>query len=229
MSSKNGATGTGAVLLDVDGTLVDSNYQHVQAWSQAFRDAGHPVDMWRIHRAIGMGSAELLAAVAGEAAADIGEQVKARHSELFADMGDQLRRFDGVHELVAALGERDVRVVLATSADPDELERLLEVLDLEGQLHAVTSAKDVERAKPNPDLVQAALEASGMRADRAVFVGDTVWDVRAAHAAHVPCVGVRTGGIGPQELSEAGAHEVYDDVVGLVENLETSLLARAWA
>lgn len=222
-------TVTGAVLLDVDGTLVDSNYQHVDAWSRAFREAGHPVDSWRVHRAIGMGSAELLQELAGDETERIGEQVKERHSKHFASTRDQLRRLAGVHELIDTLNSRGVRVVLATSADPDELEHLLEVLELGDRVHAITSAQDVDRAKPNPDLVNAALSASGMSADRAVFVGDTVWDVKAAQAAGVPCIAVRTGGIGPQELTEAGAQEVYDDVVGLVENIDFSLLASIWA
>lgn len=223
-----GDSPAGAVLLDVDGTLVDSNYQHVDAWSRAFREVGFPVDSWRVHRAIGMGSAELLRELAGGEAERIGDEVKERHSKHFASTLDQLRRFEGVHDLIEKLNERGVRVVLATSADPNELEHLLEVLELGDRVHAITSAQDVDRAKPNPDLVDAALAASGVGAEKAVFVGDTVWDVKAADAAGVPCVAVRTGGIGPQELSEAGAQEVYDDVVALVDNLESSLLSCTW-
>lgn len=214
------------VLLDVDGTLVDSNYLHVDAWVRAFADVGIAVDAWRVHGAIGMGSTQLVDALAGDDADRVREAVTGGHSAYYAEDADRLRTFDGARELVRELAARGARPVLATSASPDELERLLAVLDVEQELHAVTSAEDVETAKPEPDLVHAALEAAGAAPEDAVFVGDSVWDVKAAASAGVPCVAVRSGGIGADELRAAGAIAVYDDVAALLADLDASPLGR---
>ncbi|MBT0995256.1 HAD family hydrolase [Cellulomonas sp. DKR-3] len=215
------------VLLDVDGTLVDSNYLHVDAWVRAFADVGMAVDAWRVHRAIGMGSTQLVDKLAGDDADRVREAVVDAHSSYYAEDTDRLRAFDGARELVRALADRGARPVLATSAAPDELERLRAVLDVEEELHDVTGGGDVESAKPEPDLVQVALEAADAAPDEAVFVGDTVWDVEAAGRAGVPCVAVRSGGIGDDELTGAGAIAVYDDVAALLADLDASpLVAR---
>ncbi|MFY9805846.1 MAG: HAD family hydrolase [Pseudonocardiaceae bacterium] len=219
----------GAVLFDIDGTLVDSNYLHVDAWMQALRAVGHPVDAWRIHRGQGMGSSELLATLLGEVAEQVGSQAKQRHSELYLRSSELLRAFDGARELVAAVAQRGVKVVLATSAAPDELERLRSVLDIEDAVAEITAADDVEAAKPAPDLVQVALHRAGVTADRAVFLGDTVWDVQACGKAGVTCVGVLTGGISAAELTEAGAVAVYDDCRALLRDLDASPLAAVWS
>ncbi|MGB8963597.1 MAG: HAD family hydrolase [Pseudonocardiaceae bacterium] len=219
----------GAVLFDIDGTLVDSNYLHVDAWMQALRAVGHPVDAWRIHRGQGMGSSELLATLLGEVADQVGSQAKQRHSELYLQSSELLRAFDGARELVAAVAQRGVKVVLATSAAPDELERLRSVLDIEDAVAEITAADDVEAAKPAPDLVQVALHRAGVTADRAVFLGDTVWDVQACGKAGVTCVGVLTGGISAAELTEAGAVAVYDDCRALLRDLDASPLAAVWS
>ncbi|MGB9279349.1 MAG: HAD family hydrolase [Pseudonocardiaceae bacterium] len=219
----------GAVLFDIDGTLVDSNYLHVNAWMQALRAVGHPVDAWRIHRGQGMGSSELLATLLGEVAEQVGSQAKQRHSELYLQSSELLRAFDGARELVAAVAQRGVKVVLATSAAPDELERLRSVLDIEDAVAEITAADDVEAAKPAPDLVQVALHRAGVTADRAVFLGDTVWDVQACGKAGVTCVGVLTGGISAAELTEAGAVAVYDDCRALLRDLDASPLAAVWS
>ncbi|MCK6210580.1 HAD family hydrolase [Georgenia sp. EYE_87] len=217
----------GAVLLDADGTLVDSNYLHVDAWSRAFAQVGHPVDAWRIHRRIGMGSELLVPELLGEdAAREVGARVRELHADLYGRTADRLRRLDGVVELVRALHERGQRVVVSTSASPDELEHLRRVLDLD--VDGVTAAADVEDAKPAPDLVRAALDTAGVTADRAVFVGDSVWDVEACGRAGVPCVGVLTGGISAAELTDAGAVAVYRSVAELGERLDDSPLARLW-
>lgn len=218
----------GAVLLDIDGTLADTNYVHTFAWARAFREVGHPVDAWRIHRRIGMGGELLLAELLGDRLEELGEQAKERHTRYYAQAEEEIHRFDGVPELVAALKERGARVVLATSASPDELEILERVLGIVDDVDAVTSAGDVEEAKPDPDLVQTALDAVSADAERAVFVGDTVWDVEAAARAGVPCVGVLTGGIGEAELTEAGAVAVYRSVAELLAGLDSSPLRRAW-
>ncbi|MDM7829801.1 HAD family hydrolase [Cellulomonas edaphi] len=220
------ATDQPVVLLDVDGTLVDSNYLHVDAWLRAFADVGIAVDGWRVHRCIGMGSTQLVDALAGDDADRVRDAVEEAHSSYYAAASDMLRAFDGARELVRELADRGARPVLATSASPDELERLRAVLDVEQELHAVTSAQDVEEAKPEPDLVRVALAAADASPQDAVFVGDTVWDVEAARRAGVPCVGLRSGGIGDDELREAGAVAIYDDAAALLADLDGSPLVR---
>ncbi len=218
----------GAILFDIDGTLVDSNYLHVNAWLRALQAVGHPVDAWRIHRGQGMGSSELLATLLGETAEQVGSLAKQQHSELYQQSSQLLRAFDGARELVAAVAQRGVKVVLATSAASDELELLRSILDVEDTVAEITAAEDVETAKPAPDLVQVALQRAGVAADRAVFVGDTVWDVQACGKAGVACVGVLTGGISAAELTDAGAVAVYEDCRALLRDLDTSPLAAVW-
>lgn len=218
----------GAVLLDIDGTLVDSNYLHVHAWVQAFADVERPVDAWRVHRAIGMGSSLLLAALLGEDADRLGPEAKRRHTEHYGDLAGLQRPFAGARELVRAVTDRGARAVLATSAAPQELERLRAVLDVDDLLTGITSDKDVEEAKPDPDLVLSALDVADVAPDRAVLVGDAVWDVQAAARADVACVGVLTGGVSEAELREAGAVAVYRDVATLLDQLDDSPLARTW-
>lgn len=222
------APSPGAVLLDIDGTLVDSNYLHVHAWVRAFAEVEHPVDAWRVHRAIGMGSSLLLAALLGEDADRLGPEAKRRHTHHYAELADLQRPFDGARELVHAVTERGARAVLATSAAPEELERLRAVLDVDDVLTGITSDKDVAEAKPDPDLVLSALDVADVTADRAVLVGDAVWDVQAAGRAGVPCVGVLTGGVSEEELRDAGAVAVYRDVATLLGELDDSPLARTW-
>ena len=220
--------GPGAVLFDIDGSLVDSNYLHVHAWAQAFADAGHPVDAWRIHRSIGMGSPQLLAELLGDEADRLEEQVVTGHADRYAELTPLLRPFAGARELVQAVSERGAVVVLASSAAPEELERLRAVLDLEDTLDAITASEDVEAAKPEPDVVGVALEKAGCSAEGSVFLGDSVWDVVAARRAGVPCVGLLTGGTSAAELTEAGAVAVYDDVATLLAELDESPLAVTW-
>ena len=205
-----------AVLLDVDGTLVDSNYLHVQAWSRACLDVERAVPSWRVHRAIGMDSTKLVSALLGDDAHRLGHRVKARHAEHYQDLSGLLQPLPGARELVHALSSAGVEVVLATSASPDELERLRSVLDIDVDLTAVTDADDVATAKPAPDIVSVALARAGVGAERALFVGDATWDVEAAGKAGVPCVAVRTGGVGVDELRTAGAAGVYDDAADLL-------------
>ena len=159
---------------------------------------------------------------------ELGDAAKDRHSRYYAEAADNVHRFDQVPELIAAINERGARVVLASSASPAEMEILERILDVSDAVHAITSAQDVESAKPDPDLVHTALEAAGVPAERAVFVGDTVWDVEAAERAGVPAVGVLTGGISAAELTEAGAVEVYTSVAEILEKLDSTPLRRAW-
>jgi HAD superfamily hydrolase (TIGR01509 family) len=218
----------GAVLFDIDGTLVDSNFLHVHAWALSFAEAGHAVDSWRIHRAIGMGSTQLLAELLGDDADRIGEQVSEGHASRYAELADRLRPFDGAGDLVRAVSARGAATVLATSAPPDELEKLRAVLELDDALDAITGDEDVEEARPEPELVEVALRKAGVPADRAMFVGDAVWDVVAAQRAGVRCVGLLTGGTSAAELTGAGAIAVYDDAAHLLRELGTSPLATLW-
>jgi HAD superfamily hydrolase (TIGR01549 family) len=223
---------TGAVLLDVDGTLVDSNYLQVDAWVRAFADHGIEVDAWRVHQTLGQAGPQLIERIADERGieldGDLADRVADAHSRHADESAGLLRAFDGARELVRAIRDHGARPVLATSASPDTLDRLRAVLDVEDELHAVTSSEDVEVSKPEPDLVHVALDAAGVGPQDAVFVGDSVWDVVAARRAGVPCVAVLSGGIAAHELSAAGAVAVYDDVAALLAGLDDSPLARAW-
>ncbi|MCU1432122.1 MAG: family hydrolase [Actinotalea sp.] len=229
MTPPNDQPPTGAVLFDIDGTLVDSNYLHVHAWTQAFADGGHPVDAWRVHRGMGMGSELLLPELLGERlAAEVGDDLKDQHAKAYADLAPLLRPFDGARALIRAVAERGARTVLATSASPDELEKLRAVLDVDDDVDGITSAEDVDDAKPAPDLIHAALDLAGVPPERAVMVGDAVWDVVAAERAGVPCVCVLTGGTSEADLREAGAVAVYRDVATLLAELDASPLATTW-
>ncbi|WP_375384300.1 HAD family hydrolase [uncultured Microbacterium sp.] len=212
----------GAVLLDIDGTLVDSNYLHVDAWDRAFVAAEHPVEMWRIHRAIGMDSGKLIERLLGDDAAAVGEAVKAEQGRLYMEMTDRLRVIKGARELIQELSRRGHAVVLATSAPKDELAVLLSVLDVGGAVDKVTSGEDVSAAKPDPGPIQIALERASVSAEQAVMIGDSVWDVEAANRAGVKSIGVLAGGYSEDELLSAGASAVYDDVADLLEKLDQS-------
>ncbi|MFE9581150.1 HAD family hydrolase [Nocardia sp. NPDC006044] len=215
-----------AVLFDIDGTLVDSNYLHARAWHRAFREAGATVPTWRIHRAIGMDGDSLIQTLAGDLDDDAAERADDLHSRFYLDSADELTLLPGAREVLAGLHDRGLRVLLATSAPPDELSVLRKLLDSESVLYAVTSGEDVDTAKPDPTIVQIALDRAGVPPDRAVFVGDTVWDIRASAAVGVPTVGVLSGGISRAELEAEGATFVCDDVAHLLRELEHSPVAR---
>lgn len=208
-----------AALFDIDGTLVDSNYLHVRAWSLAFADVGHRVDDWLIHRSIGLDSDKLLAECLGDQADELGDRASDGHTEHYLALTGELRPFAGARELLRHVAEAGSAVVLATSAPDDELTILREVLNADRWITAATSADDAETAKPAPDIVQVALEKAAVPADQAVFIGDTVWDGKAAAATGVPFVAVRSGGIGEDELRAAGARRVYRDVAEIRDRL----------
>lgn len=203
-----------AAILDIDGTLVDTNYQHAIAWYQAFREHDVRLPVWRIHRHIGMGGDQLVAALAGEELErDLGDDIRAAEKALYLAMIQMTEPLEGARELIEDLKREGRRVVLASSAKPQEVEHYLDVLDARELADDWTTAGDVERTKPSPDLVLAALEKLGTR--EAVMVGDTPWDVEAAGGAGVPTVAVRTGGFSVDELREAGAVAVFDSIVEL--------------
>jgi HAD superfamily hydrolase (TIGR01509 family) len=215
-----------AVLFDIDGTLVDSNYLHIDTWDRAFSKTGHPVDIWRIHRAIGMDSAELLKALLKDDPDGVGDAAKELHGAWYKAEAGRLRPFDGAAELIRSLLRRGVKVVLATSAPEDELQILLDVLGLAEDEVATTSSSDVETAKPEPGIIEAALEKAGVAPDRAVMVGDTIWDVIAAKRAGVATIGLRSGGVAEEELTGAGAIEVHDDTRALLKSGADTVLGR---
>lgn len=218
-----------AVLFDIDGTLVDSNFLHVESWARAFHELDLRVSAWRIQRMIGADSDELLSTLIGDEPDDVQSRAKDLHSEFYEQLGPRLNVIDGARELVAAIAARGVRVVLATSAPEDELERLLPVLDIDDSTYAVTSGDDVETAKPRPDIIEVALEKGRIDAAAAVMIGDSVWDIVAAGRAGVTSIGLLSGGTGEADLLEAGAVAVYDDVSDLLEALDASPVAALWA
>jgi HAD superfamily hydrolase (TIGR01509 family) len=182
------------------------------------------VDSWRIHRAIGMDSEKLLHELGGEDP-ELADRAKELHDRLYPELAGRLRPFGGARELVAELSSRGVTVVLATSAPQNELKNLRAVLDVEDSISVVTSSNDVETAKPEPDIVEVALERANVASDAAIMVGDTVWDVKAAARAGVRCVGVLSGGVSEAELRDAGAIAVYPDVATLLGGLDASPLS----
>lgn len=211
-----------AVLFDIDGTLADSNYAHIDAWWRAFRAVGESVDAWRVHRAIGMDSSMLLEELLPDASDEVRDTAKQFHTAFYSEHMPQLRLLPGARELLAGVAARGHAVVLATSAPQNELDRLLDLLDAGEWVSVVTSGEDVEQAKPDPGIVRIALERAGVDADHAVMVGDAMWDVESSGRVGVTCIGVMTGGIGGDELRGAGAAAVYDDAAALLADLDDS-------
>jgi HAD superfamily hydrolase (TIGR01509 family) len=209
-----------AVLFDIDGTLVDSNYAHVDAWCRACHAAGQDVDAWRVHRAIGMDSARLLEDILGSSDSDLASTAKEHHTAYYAEHQPALHVFAGARELLAEVARRGHAVVLATSAPESELTVLRGLLDSEDVITAVTSSEDVDEAKPSPGIIQVALDRVGVDPANAVMVGDAMWDVEASGKVGVACIAVRSGGIGADELREAGAAAVVDDVAELLRTID---------
>ena len=213
-----------AVLFDIDGTLVDSNYLHVHAWQRAFAEVGLPVQAWHIHRSIGMDGATLVDELSQGAPGDVQKRLKDLHTRYYQAGATLLTTLPGARRLLRTVAERDLQVVLATSAPEDELALLRSTLDCDDVVSAITSSADVEQAKPNPGIVEVALAEAGVSAERAVFVGDAVWDVEASGRAGVPCIAVLSGGVSRCELEEAGAAAVFDDAEDLREHLDDTVI-----
>ena len=212
-----------AALLDVDGTLVDTNYHHTIAWYRAFREHGLALPIWRIHRAIGMGGDQLVPALVPRIDSQLHGAVEETRSERYKELLDEVQALEGAHELLEDLNGRGVTVVLASSSPQDELDHYLDLLDARELADAWTTKDDVDATKPEPDLVHAALDKAGTR--DGVMVGDTRWDVEAARKAGVETVCVMTGGWSREELLEAGAAEVYESIAELRQNLEKAPLS----
>ena len=213
-------------VLDVDGTLVDSNYHHALAWYRAFRSLGETVPVWRLHRSIGMGGDKLVAAVGGDELEErIGDQVRTRWEEEVQPLLGELSPLPGARDLLVAIRERGHRLVLASSGKADQVEVYLDLLDARDLAEAWTTSDDVEASKPEPDLLRVALQKLGEPEDApSVVVGDSVYDVEAARRAGMPAYVVRSGGFGDDELRTAGAVELYDTPADLTAALETTPL-----
>jgi HAD superfamily hydrolase (TIGR01549 family) len=207
-----------AAILDIDGTLVDSNYFHAVAWYRAMRAHGHSLPMWRIHRAIGMGGDQMIGALLGDDVEEReGDEIRATEKDRYFELIDEVQPLEGARELVEDLHRSGHRVVLASSAKPDEVDHYLDLLDARELADAWTTSGDVENTKPEPDLVNSALDKIG--GGPAVMVGDSVYDCEAARNAGVDTIAVLTGGFSDSELIKAGAVIVFASIVELRERL----------
>jgi HAD superfamily hydrolase (TIGR01549 family) len=212
-----------AAILDIDGTLVDTNYHHALAWYRAFRRHGEQLPLWRIHRHIGMGGDQLVESLCGEAfERDKGDDVRAAEQERYAELIGEVAPFEGSRELIVDLKDSGHAVVLASSAKSDEVDHYLDLLDARELVDAWTDSSDVEDTKPEPDLVQVAMEKAGT--GDAVMVGDSTWDCEAAGRAGIQTVAVRTGGFSDGELRDAGALMVFESIAELRERVRETPL-----
>jgi HAD superfamily hydrolase (TIGR01549 family) len=211
-------------VLDVDGTLVDTNYHHAIAWYRAFRQHELTLPVWRIHRHIGMGGDQLVAALAGQRVEDRqGDSIRASETALYADLIGEVQPFADARRLMELLDGRGHRLVLASSGKRDEVDHYLDLLDARDLVEAWTTSADVERTKPDPDLVVTAIDKVG--GGEAVMVGDSTFDCQAAARAGVPTLAILTGGFSEQELREAGAASVFESLSELCEHLDETPLA----
>jgi HAD superfamily hydrolase (TIGR01549 family) len=207
-----------AVIFDIDGTLVDTNYQHALAWFRAFRNEGIVIPIWQIHRAIGIGSDRVVEMLAGkDVEAEFGETLRDAQGPLYKEMIDEVEPMKGAHQLLRDLKQSGHPIILASSAEEDEVEHYLDLLDARDFVDGYTTSADVKASKPEPDIVNAAVEKAG--GGSAVMIGDSTWDCKAATRAKLPSIGVLTGGFSEQELTEAGATVVFDSVEHLREHL----------
>jgi HAD superfamily hydrolase (TIGR01509 family) len=215
---------TRAALLDVDGTLIDSNYHHALAWNRAFRRSGFILPLWRIHRHLGMGGDQLVPALVGRRVEEErGDEIRSARHEEYGRLIGEVAPLAGSHELILDLKKRGLAVVLASSSPKNEIDHHLELLDARELADGWTTSDDVEATKPEPDLVHAALEQAGT--NDAVMVGDTPCDIEAARKAGLETICVITGGFSEQELREAGAVAVFESVEELRKRLEETPLA----
>ena len=208
-------------VLDVDGTLVDSNYQHALAWYRALRSVGETYPVWRLHRLIGMGGDNVVRALGGDELEErVGEEARKRQGEEVDRLLDEIAPLPGARDLLLAIKERGHRLVLASSGKPRHVDFAVDLLDARDIADAITSSEDAEQTKPAPDLLQVALEKLGAPADaRSVMIGDSVFDVEAAKNAGMPAIAVRSGGFGDDELREAGAVAIVDTPADIAADL----------
>ncbi len=212
-------------IFDVDGTLVDTNYQHALAWFRAFRRYDITRPLWRIHRGVGMGGDTFVPEVGGPEVEEAhGDALRDAWVEEFDEMIGEIQPFEGAHELLREVKDRGFRLVLASSGKSKHVERFLDLIDAADLADAFTTSEDAETSKPAPDIVKVALDkvegASG------VMVGDSVYDVQSAGKLDIPTIALRTGGFGTDELLGVGALKVYDSLVELREHLDETPLGR---
>jgi HAD superfamily hydrolase (TIGR01509 family) len=216
---------TPAAILDVDGTLVDTNYQHAVAWYRAFRRLGEVLPIWRIHRHIGMGGDHMVTALCGERVEEEkGDAIRDAETELYFELIEEVEPLHGATELISDLKQRGHAVLLASSAKADEVEHYVDLLDARELADGWTTSADVDATKPEPDLVEVARREAGGGA--AVLVGDSTWDCEAGKRAGVETIAVLTGGFSEQELLDAGAVCVYDSIDELRRSLDETPLGR---
>jgi HAD superfamily hydrolase (TIGR01509 family) len=216
----------GTAILDIDGTLVDTNYQHAIAWYRAFRQNDIVLPVWRIHRHIGMGGDQLIAALTDDQTEEEkGDDIRSAEKTLYMAMIDEVEPIEGARELIRRLKDAGKTVVMASSAKEDEVDHYLDLLDVRDVVDDWTRSADVERTKPAPDLVRAAIDKVGADPDDSAMLGDTPWDCKAAEAAGVPTVALVTGGFSTKELTDAGAVAVYQSIPELIEHVEETPLA----
>jgi HAD superfamily hydrolase (TIGR01549 family) len=212
-----------AVIFDIDGTLVDTKYQHTLAWHRAFRQHGVVMPIWQIHRAIGIGSDRVVEMLAGERVEQqMGDALREAQGPLYQEMIDEVEPMKDAHELLRDLKHAGHPLILASSAEQVEVERYIGLLDARDFVDGYTTSADVKASKPEPDIVNAATEKAG--GGPAVMIGDSTWDCKAATRAKLPSIGVLTGGFSEQELTEAGATVVFDSVEHLRDHLNTTTL-----
>lgn len=218
-------SGAPAAIIDIDGTLVDSNYQHALAWYRALREFGVTRELWRIHRLIGMGGDHLVQEIAGDDVEERhGDAIRDAEQKRFRELIDEVAALPRASELVRTLAAGGRPVVLASSAQAWQVDHYLDLLDVRDVLTGWTTADDVERTKPDPDLVEAAWDTAGR--GPAVMIGDSTWDCASARRAGLDTVAVLTGGFGRDELVDAGAANVFGSLDELIDGLEETPLSR---
>jgi phosphoglycolate phosphatase-like HAD superfamily hydrolase len=212
-----------AAIVDVDGTLVDTNYHHALAWYRSFREHDVTVPLWKLHRHVGMGGDKYVAAVAGDdVEEELGDDLRGRWEKLFGDVIDEIAPLPGARDLLVALKREGLAVVIASSSIQDHLDVFLDLLDAREIVDDWTMKDDVEQSKPEPDLVCVALDKAGT--DDAFMIGDTPWDVESARKAGIPTLCVLTGGFARSELEHAGAVAVHESVAEIAASLDRALM-----
>ncbi|MGO4597135.1 HAD family hydrolase [Terrabacter sp. 2RAF25] len=213
-------------IFDVDGTLVDTNYQHALAWFRALRRYDITRPLWRIHRGIGMGGDLFVAAVGGRDVEEAhGDDLRQAWAEEFDELIGEIQPFEGAHALLAEVKKRGFRLVLASSGKTEHVEAFLDLIDGTSLADAWTTSDDVQKSKPEPDIVSAAL--AKVEGASGIMVGDSIYDAQAAAKLNIPTLGVRTGGFSVGELLEAGVMQVFDSLVAFRYALDGTPLARA--
>lgn len=215
-----------AVLLDMDGTLVDSNAAHVHSWVEALSDCGYPISEEKIWPLVGMGGDNLLPAAVGiSKESEEGEKLSERRGEIFKSRYlPHLEPFPQVRPLLQRMRDDGLRLIIASSSPKDEIEKLLEIAGVADLVEGAASASDAGRSKPHPDVVKAALDRLGVPAGQVVMLGDTPYDIEAAGKAGVEVIAFRCGGFGDEDLREALA--IYDGAADLLAHYDDSPIAR---